>query len=80
MKLLKLPLDFKLEINKIIKNPLVLNNILKTVLKLLKNEINYDNLSNFLKRESDEQHVANFAKVVKMNYLKIEDTIKNLDN
>ena len=76
----KLPLDFKLEINKIIKNPLVLNNILKTVLKLLKNEINYDNLSHFLKRESDEQHVADFAKVVEMNYSKIEDAIKNLDN
>ena len=77
---LKLPLDFKLEINKIIKNPLVLNNILKTVLKLLKNEINYDNLSNFLKKESDDQHVADFAKVVEINYLKIEDAIKNLDN
>ena len=77
---LKLPLDFKLEINKIVKNPIVLNNILKTVLKLLKNEINYNNLSNFLKEESDELHVADFAKVVEMNYLKIEEAIKNLDN
>ena len=77
---LKLPLDFKLEINKIIKNPLVLNNILKTVLKLLKNEINYDNLSNFLKKESDEQHVYDFAKVLELNYFKIENAIKNLNN
>ena len=77
---LKLPLDFKFEINKIVKNPLVLNNILRKILELLKNEINYDNLSNFLQKESNEHYVADFAKVVKMNYLKIEEAIKNLDN
>lgn len=77
---LKLPLDFKLEINKIIKNPSVLKKILNSILGLLKNEINYENLSNFLNKESNEQKVIDFAKVVNLNYINISEAIKNLDN
>ena len=77
---LKLPSDFKLEINKIITNPSVLKKILNSILGLLKNEINYENLNNFLKKESNEQKVIDFAKVVELNYIKISETIKNLYN
>ena len=77
---LKLPLDFKLEINKIIKNPSVIKKILNSILGLLKNEINYENLSNFLNKESKKQKAIDFAKVVNLNYINISEAIKNLNN
>ena len=75
---LKLPLEFKLETSKIIKNSSVFNKVLNSILDLLKNEINIENLSEFLKKESEEYKIVNFAKVVQMNYSKISDAQKNL--
>ena len=40
-----------------------------------KNEINYENLSNFLNKESNEQKVIDFAKVVNLNYINISEAI-----
>ena len=54
------------------------NKVLNSILDLLKNEINYENLSEFLKKESEEYKIINFAKVVQMNYSKISDVQKNL--
>ena len=51
---------------------------LNSILGLLKNEINYENLSEFLIKESEDYKIINFAKVVKMNYSKISDAQKNL--
>ena len=58
----------------------VLKKILNSILGLLKNEINYEILSNFLNKESNEQKVIDFAKVVNLNYINISEAIKNLDN
>ena len=75
---LKLPLEFKLETSKIIKNSSVFNKALNSILDLLKNEINYENLSEFLKKETEDYKIINFAKVVQINYSKISDAQKNL--
>ena len=77
---LKLPLEFKLETSKIIKNPSAFNKVLNSILGLLKNEINFENLSKFLEKESEDSIIVNFAKVVLMNYSKISDAQKNLIN
>ena len=75
---LKLPLEFKLETSKIIKKSSVFNKVLNSILDLLKNEINYENLSEFLKKETEDYKIINFAKVVQINYSKISDAQKNL--
>ena len=73
-----IPLDLKFEMNNIISNPKVEKNIYKSILELMKSEIKFEYVSNYLKEESDKGFVGLFAKALELNYKNISLAIKNL--
>ena len=72
------PIDFKFQMNSIVSNSIIEKNITKSALELMKNEIKFENVSNYLKKESKESFVWFFAYTLKLNYNNISQTIKNL--
>ena len=76
---LSIPTDFKLEFNKIISNNAQVNKILLSILEMLKNEIKYQEVVEFLKNNNDLNHLHFFAKALEINYLKIEELINKID-
>ena len=72
------PIDFKFQMNSIVSNSIIEKNITKSVLELMKNEIKFENVSNYLKEESKKSFVWFFAHTLKVNYNNISQTIKNL--
>ena len=76
---LAIPIDFKLEINKIIPTNTEINKILLLILEMLKNEIKYQEVNEFLKNNNDLNHLYFFAKALEINYLKIEELINKID-
>lgn len=75
---LKFPLEFKLEINKIIPNNSVVNKITISILQMLRNEIKHKELVKFTNEEADEDITHSFGEALKINYLKIEQLINKL--
>ena len=75
---LKFPLEFKLEINKIIPNNSIVNKITISILEMLKNEIKHKELIKFTNEEADEDITRSFGEALKINYLKIEELINKL--
>ncbi len=75
---LTIPVDFKLEINKLIPNSSIVNKILISILEMLKNEIKYQDVIKFLNKDSDQNHIHNFVKSLEINYLNIQALIDNL--
>ena len=75
---LKFPIDFKLEINKIIPNNSVVNKITISILEMLRNEIRHKELIKFENEEADKDITHSFAQALKINYSKIEQLIKKL--
>ena len=76
---LTIPIDFKLEINKIISNNADANKILISILEMLKNEIKYKEVVEFLKNNMDLNYQHFFAKALEINYKKIEELINKID-
>ena len=64
--------------NSIVSNSIIEKNITKSVLELMKNEIKFENVSNYLNEESNKSFIWFFAHVLELNYNNITKTIKNL--
>ena len=75
---LKFPLDFKIEINKIIPNNSVVNKITISILEMLRDEIKYKEVIKFTNENADEDITHSFAEALKINYSKIEQLINKL--
>ena len=45
---------------------------------MLKNEIKYQDVIEFLNKDSDQNHIHNFVKSLEINYLNIQALIDNL--
>ena len=75
---LKFPLDFKLEINKIIPNNSTVNKITISILEMLRDEIKYKEVIEFINEETDGDITHSFAETLKINYSKIEQLISKL--
>ena len=74
------PLDFKLELSKIFPNSSFVHKIAISILEMLKNEIKHQEVFEFIKDDGNERLINSFAKVLHINYLKIELLIENLRN
>ena len=77
---LRAPFEFNLEINKILSDSTKVSKFKMRVLELLKNEIKIESVKNFLNKESSNNKIYNFVKALEINYIKISEAIKNLDN
>ena len=77
---LKFPLDFKLEINKIIPNNSTVNKITISILEMLRDEIKYKEVIKFINEAADEDITRSFAEALKINYSRIEQLINKLSN
>ena len=75
---LKFPLDFKIEINKIIPNNSVVNKITISILEMLRDEIKYKEVIKFTNEDGDEDITRSFAEALKINYTKIQQLINKL--
>ena len=75
---LKFPLDFKLEINKIIPNNSIVNKIVISILEMLRNEINHKELIKFINEVENEDITHSFAKALKIDYSIIDQLINKL--
>ena len=76
---LKFPLDFKLEINKIIPNNSIVNKIVISILEMLRDEIKHKEVIKFTNEEVDKDITHSFAEALKVNYSKIEQLISKLN-
>ena len=75
---LKFPLDFKLEINKIIPNNSTVNKITISILEMLRDEIKHKEVIKFTNEVADDDITYSFAEALKINYSKIEELISKL--
>lgn len=76
---LEIPLKFKIEISKIIPDRVLVTKITKSVLELMKNEVNFNELNSYLEKESKASPLFEFAKALSLNHSMICKAIKMLE-
>jgi hypothetical protein len=76
---LEIPLEFRIEISKIIPDRVLVTQITKTVLELMKNEVNFNELNSYLEKESKASPLFEFARALSLNHSMICKAIKMLE-
>ena len=75
----KIPLDLKLEISKIAPNKNDQNKIIGSILDLKKNEVRFEKIKLFLKKNNTNTIIRNFVSVLETNHRILTKTIDNIN-